>query len=43
MSEKPTYEELEKKVLELEGIEIQLRRTELLLSDEINWWRLLIK
>lgn len=43
MSKKPTYEELEKRVLELEGIEIQLKRTESLLSDEINWRRLLIE
>jgi len=42
MSEKPTYEELEKRVHELEQIEIQFNRAKLLTSDEINWWRLLI-
>lgn len=42
MSSKPTYEELEKRVLELERIEVQFRKTERLLSDEIFWRHLLI-
>ena len=42
MSSKPTYEELEKKVLELERIEVQFKKTERLLNDEICWRRLLI-
>lgn len=42
MSEQKTCEELKKKVLELEGVEMQLKRTEQLLSDEINWRRLII-
>lgn len=42
MSREPTYEELQKRVLELERVEIQLKRTELLLTDEIYWRRLLI-
>jgi PAS domain S-box-containing protein len=43
MSDKPTYEELEKKVLDLEVIELELTRTEVLLKDEIQWRRLLIE
>jgi len=43
MSEKPTYEELEKRVLELEKIEFELKKTEIFLKDEINWRRLLIE
>lgn len=44
MSEqKKSCEELEKRILELEGVEIELKRTELLLSDEINWRRLMIE
>ena len=43
MSEKSTYEELEKRVLELEEIELELKKTEMLLNDEINWRRLLIE
>jgi PAS domain S-box-containing protein len=43
MSEKPTYEELEKRVLELEDYELELQKTEMLLKDEINWRRLLIE
>jgi PAS domain S-box-containing protein len=43
MSEKPTYEELEKRVLKLEEVELELKRTETLLKDEINWRRLLIE
>jgi PAS domain S-box-containing protein len=43
MSEKPTYEELEKRVLELEEIELELKKTEMLLKDEVNWRRLLIE
>ena len=43
MSEKPTYEELEKRVLELEEIELELKKTEMLLNDEINWRCLLIE
>lgn len=42
MSEKPTCEELKKRVLELEEIELELRKTQLLLEDEISWRRLLI-
>ena len=42
MPEKPTYEELKKRVLELEEIELELKKTESLLKDEINWRRLLI-
>jgi PAS domain S-box-containing protein len=43
MSEKPTYEELEKRVLKLEKIELELKKTQMLLKDEINWRRLLIE
>jgi len=42
MSEKLTYKELEKRVLELEEIELELKKTEILLNDEINWRRLLV-
>lgn len=42
MSEQKTCEELKKRVLELEGVEMKLKRTEQLLSDEINWRRLII-
>lgn len=43
MPEKPTYEEIEKRVHELEEIELELKKTEILLKDEINWRRLLIE
>jgi PAS domain S-box-containing protein len=43
MSGKPTYEELEKRVLDLEETELELKKTEILLRDEINWRRLLIE
>jgi PAS domain S-box-containing protein len=43
MPEKPTYQELEKRVLELEEIELELKKTEMLLKDEINWRRLLVE
>lgn len=43
MSEQKTCEELKKRVLELEEVEMQLKRTEQLLIDEINWRRLLIR
>lgn len=42
MSKEPTYDELKKRVLELERIELQLKKTESLLSDEINWRNLLV-
>ena len=41
MAVKPTYEELEKRVLELEEAEIKLKETEVLLNEEITWRRLL--
>lgn len=43
MSDKPTYQELEKRVLELENIELELEKTDMLLKDEINWRRLLVE
>ena len=43
MPAKPTYEELAKRVHELEEIEFELKKTENLLKDEINWRRLLIE
>jgi PAS domain S-box-containing protein len=43
MSVKPTYDELAKRVLELQEIELELKRTEKLLRDEINWRRLLVE
>ncbi|MEZ4550884.1 MAG: PAS domain S-box protein [Desulfobacterales bacterium] len=43
MSDKPTYEALEKRVLELEEIELKLNKTKTLLKDEVNWRRLLIE
>ncbi|HPB68473.1 MAG TPA: PAS domain S-box protein [Candidatus Omnitrophota bacterium] len=43
MPEKPTYEELEKRVLELEAVELEFKKTEILLKDEINWRRLLVE
>ena len=43
MSEKPTYEELEKRVLELEKAELERKRTEDLLKDEIGRWRILLE
>jgi PAS domain S-box-containing protein len=43
MSEKPTYEELEKRVLELEKNRHELKETEALLKDKISWQRLFIK
>ena len=42
MSQKPTYEALEERVFELETIELKLKENEVLLKDEINWWRLLV-
>ena len=36
MSDKPTYQELEKRVLELENLELELEKTDMLLKDEIN-------
>ncbi len=43
LSEKPTYEELEERVLELQKLEHELQTTETLLKDEIYWRRLLIE
>ncbi|HMK64474.1 MAG TPA: PAS domain S-box protein, partial [Thermodesulfobacteriota bacterium] len=43
MYENPTYEELEKRVCELEKIELELKKTEALLKDEVFWRRLLIE
>jgi len=43
MPEKPAYEELEKRVLELEAIELEFKKTEVLLKDEIHWRRLLVE
>jgi len=43
MSEKPTYEELEKRVLELEKAELELKRAEDLLKDEISLWHILLQ
>jgi len=43
MSEKPTYEELKKQVLELEDTKLRLRELEELLRDELYWRRLLIE
>jgi PAS domain S-box-containing protein len=41
MSEKPSYEELEQRVAALEEVEVELKRTETSLKDEVNWRRLL--
>jgi PAS domain S-box-containing protein len=38
-----TYEELERRVRELEDLERQLRHTDALLEDELSWRRLLIE
>jgi len=43
MSEKPTYEELEGRLRELESVDAELRRTDDLLKDELSWRRLLIE
>jgi PAS domain S-box-containing protein len=43
MSEKPTYEELEKRVLDLEKSELKLKKVEELLKDEIFWRCILVK
>jgi PAS domain S-box-containing protein len=43
MSEELSYEELEKRVLESEKIDLELKKTEILLKDEVNWRRLLIE
>lgn len=42
MSDKPTYEELEKRVLELEKAKIELKRATTLLKDEIYWLQRLV-
>lgn len=41
MPDKPSYDALAKRVLELEKIELELKKTEALLKDEITWRRLL--
>jgi PAS domain S-box-containing protein len=43
MSEKPTYEALEKRVLDLERTELEFKKVEKLLRDEIFWRRILIE
>ena len=43
MSEKPSYEELEKRVLDLEKAKLELKKVEELLWDEIYWRRILIE
>ena len=43
MLKKPTYEELEKTVLELKNAERDRRRVEELLKDEISWRRMLVE
>ena len=43
MPEKPTYDDLEKQVQELENAKIRLRELEELLQDENTWRRLLIE
>ena len=43
MSEKLTYKELEKKVLALEKAELERKRAEDLLKDEIFRWRILLE
>jgi PAS domain S-box-containing protein len=43
MSEKPTYEELEKRVLELEKAELERKRAEDLLKDKIYRWRIMLE
>ena len=43
MLKKPTYEELEKNVLELKNAELDRRRVEELLKDEISWRRMLVE
>ncbi len=43
MSEKPTYEELQERVLNLEKAELELKKVEALLKDEIYWRRLLVE
>jgi len=41
MPKKPTYEELQRQVLELQSAELDRRRMEALLRDEVVRWRLL--
>lgn len=41
MSEKPSYEGLEKRVLDLEKAKLELKKVEELLRDEIYWRRIL--
>ncbi len=43
MNKKLTFEELEKRVIELEAIEQELTKTDMMLKDEINWRRLLVE
>jgi len=43
MSEKPTYEELEKRVLELENAELEGRKAEEFLKDEFSRRRILVE
>lgn len=43
MSEKPTYEALEQRVLELENAQRQLKDVEKLLQEEIDWRCLLVE
>lgn len=43
MPEKPTYEQLEEKVCELEELERELKKVDKLLTDEIQWRRNLVE
>lgn len=43
MSEKPTYEELEKRVSDLEKIKLEFENVDAQLKDEIFWRRILIE
>jgi PAS domain S-box-containing protein len=43
MPQEPTYEKLQARVLELEDIVLQLKKTEMMLNDEISWRNILIE
>lgn len=43
MTQKPTYEVLEKRVLDLEKTKLELKNIETLLRDEVFWRRILIE
>jgi PAS domain S-box-containing protein len=43
MPDKPTYEELQRRILELEKAEKERQKTQDLLNDEISWRRILVE